>query len=167
MSLNKYDLGKKLAEQLAKYKVPSSQIYALLQAFSQDEKYVKVLIKERAHRGFLPPPVAKYLLSEIPENMLKDVLIIASKLVDYEYLKPLVEDWDDFRKYLENTGIVFDIEDINKVEVLRSRDRLVLRIYTGNKRLYSQANRIAYVYSKYLADKYGINIRVKIKIVGE
>jgi len=171
MSSSTYERGEELAKLLAEYNVSSSQIQSLLQAFSRGlgEEYVRTLIRERTHRGFLPPSVANYLLTKVPKGKLKEVLAIASKLADYEYLRPLVEDWDMFKKYLKSKNITFNVEDIGRVEVARTRGYLVLTIYTKNKNLEKQAYTLSRIYSDYLKSRYNINIRVRFRVrtIGE
>ena len=115
-----------LAHLFARYNVSGRQLRLMVEAYDRGEQFFNVALKRQASRGLIPPEVVKVLLDMRPT---REELNAASRLVDYEFIKPFTEWWDELKSELERRGVDLSLDEVEAVSVVgRERDAVILEL---------------------------------------
>jgi len=127
------NLADELVKTIAEETLPSRQIRdVFLKALNRGVNDFKDIIKKQTARGIISPKISKILLNTAErynKEEIKKLLLRASELADYEYIRPLIK--EEFINDL-NTKFNIDFERV-RLSVERGRGFITIKIYLDEK----------------------------------
>lgn len=151
-----------LAKLLAKYNIPGRQLRLLYEAYARrGVDAFKRLLKQQAARGLIPPEVIKALIDSAPS---REEFSQACRLVDYEFIKPLTELWNETCQELDRLGVKLELSTIRSVRVLRREHNRVVIELKVERGATIDVRALERAYGKVLSKELGREFVVHIKL---